>query len=109
METMRSSGLERHYYVAIIGAGPFGLSLAAKLRAANADFSLFGRTMSFWRENVPIGTRLLSGPVTCSLSDNQFDCAAYAEANGMSLPIAFTGEEFIAYGTWFQSLACPDP
>jgi len=107
--SVESSGSIRHYSVAIIGAGPFGLALAARLRAANVNFVLFGRPMSFWQENVPIGTRLLSGPVICSLSDNQFDCAAFAQAKGISLPVAFTDEEFVAYSLWFQRHTCPDP
>ena len=91
-----SSDRLRHYSVAVIGAGPFGLALAARLKAANINFALFGRLMSFWQENVPIGTRLMSGPVICSLSDNKFDCAAYAQAEGIALPPAFSSEEFIA-------------
>jgi thioredoxin reductase len=105
----KSSDSLRHYSVAVIGAGPFGLALAARLRAANINFALFGRLMSFWQENVPIGTRLMSGPVICSLSDNKFDCAAYAQAEGIALPPAFSSEEFIAYTLWFQRQACPDP
>ena len=65
--------------------------------------------MSFWRENVPKGTRLLSGPVICSMSDDGFDTSAYESWRGTSLPTPFTAEQFIAYGLWFQRSTCPNP
>ena len=34
--------------VAIIGAGPYGLSLAAHLAARNVEHRIFGRPMQFW-------------------------------------------------------------
>ncbi|HVO03165.1 MAG TPA: NAD(P)-binding domain-containing protein [Candidatus Cybelea sp.] len=34
--------------VAIVGAGPYGLSLAASLAATGVDVALFGRPMAFW-------------------------------------------------------------
>jgi thioredoxin reductase len=102
-------GSIKHYSVAIIGAGPFGLALAAKLKAANVNFHVFGRPMSFWEQNVPIGTRLLSGPLICSLSNKDIDCVAYAQATGTALPVAFTREEFLAYGLWVHRQICPDP
>lgn len=64
--------------------------------------------MSFWSENVPAGTRLLSGPVICSFSkDPSFECAGYARANALTLPVAFTRDEFLSYGLWFERTACP--
>jgi FAD-dependent urate hydroxylase len=34
--------------VAIVGAGPYGLSLAANLSASNIGFRIFGTPMAFW-------------------------------------------------------------
>ena len=45
--------------VAIIGAGPYGLSLAAHL-AANVSVRVFGQPMQFWRTNMPEGMVLKS-------------------------------------------------
>lgn len=39
--------------VAIVGAGPFGLSVAACLEAAGVDYRLFGRAMQSWAEAMP--------------------------------------------------------
>ncbi len=46
--------------VAIIGAGPYGLSLAAHLAAANVSVRVFGQPMQFWRTNMPEGMVLKS-------------------------------------------------
>jgi FAD-dependent urate hydroxylase len=45
--------------VAIVGAGPYGLSLAAQLRWRNIKFRIFGQAMKFWRD-MPIGVNLKS-------------------------------------------------
>ncbi|HSQ64984.1 MAG TPA: NAD(P)-binding domain-containing protein [Polyangiaceae bacterium] len=39
--------------VAIVGAGPYGLSIAAHLRASPVDFRIFGEPMIFWRRMLP--------------------------------------------------------
>ena len=46
--------------VAIIGAGPYGLSLAAHLAAANVNVRVFGQPMHFWRTSMPEGMVLKS-------------------------------------------------
>jgi thioredoxin reductase len=45
--------------VAIIGAGPYGLSLAAHLRARGVRYRIFGDPMRFWRD-MPVGVNLKS-------------------------------------------------
>ena len=47
--------------VAVVGAGPFGLSVAAHLRAADGlSVRVFGPTMSFWQQQMPTGMLLRS-------------------------------------------------
>jgi cation diffusion facilitator CzcD-associated flavoprotein CzcO len=46
--------------VAVVGAGPYGLSLGAHLNSAGIDTRVLGRPMSFWREHMPKGMRLRS-------------------------------------------------
>jgi hypothetical protein len=55
--------------VAIIGAGPYGLSAAAHLRAAGVETRVFGHTMEFWERHMPLGMRLRSAYDACHISD----------------------------------------
>lgn len=96
-----------HACTAVVGAGPFGLALAAKLRAAKADFVLFGRVMSLWREHVPRGTHLLSVPAACSFSKDEFNAAGYESSLGISLTSPLPAEQFVEYGVWFHRNTCP--
>jgi 2-polyprenyl-6-methoxyphenol hydroxylase-like FAD-dependent oxidoreductase len=41
--------------VAIIGAGPYGLSLSAHLAARNIEHRIFGRPMLFWSQVADAG------------------------------------------------------
>src|SRR4051812_3280094 len=52
--------------VAIIGAGPYGLSVGAHLRARGVDFRIFGEPMGAWQNNMPQGMLLKS----CSWASN---------------------------------------
>ena len=46
--------------VVVIGAGPYGLSLGAYLRALDVDFQIFGISMESWRFHMPVGMLLKS-------------------------------------------------
>lgn len=93
--------------VAIIGAGPYGLSLAAHLRAENVPYRHFGIPMRLWR-GMPKGMYLKSRPFASNLSDPSRThtledfCKAVGKSyahTGWPVPLA----TFIAYGQWFQS------
>ena len=70
--------------VAVIGAGPYGLSLAAHLRARGVDHRIFGEPMAAWKSNMPPGMLLKSYPWASSISDPGSDftvknsCSPYA-------------------------------
>ncbi len=98
--------------VAIIGAGPYGLSVAAHLRGAGVDFRIFGSPMHTWMTQMPKGMRLKSEGFASSLydPDSSFTLAHYCRENG--LPYADTGlpvplETFIRYGIAFQNRFVP--
>ena len=57
--------------VAIIGAGPYGLAIAAHLRAANVPIRIFGEAVSFWRGNMPAGMKLRSPWIATHIADPQ--------------------------------------
>lgn len=54
--------------VVIIGAGPYGLSLAAHLRETGLSFRIFGKPLDTWREHMPAGMKLKSDGIASSLS-----------------------------------------
>ena len=55
--------------VAIVGAGPYGLSLGAHLSAAGVPFRQFGLPMQLWRAAMPAGMFLKSQGFASNLSD----------------------------------------
>ena len=52
--------MTRHTNLLIIGAGPFGLSMAAHARAQGIDYLIVGKPMDFWKSNMPAGMLLRS-------------------------------------------------
>lgn len=44
----------------IVGAGPFGLSMAAQAQADGLDYLVVGKPMAFWRNHMPAGMFLRS-------------------------------------------------
>lgn len=93
--------------VAIVGAGPYGLSLAAHLSAARISYAEFGTPMSLWQAAMPKGMFLKSQGFASNLSSPDGDhtlaafCAATARPyRGYGLPVPL--DTFVAYGLWFQ-------
>jgi len=54
--------------VAIVGAGPYGLSVAAHALAAGLNARVFGRPMRAWEHHMPQGMRLKSEPAASNLA-----------------------------------------
>ena len=98
--------------VAIIGAGPYGLSIAAYLRAAGVEFCIFGKPMAPWKLNMPPGMLLKSHPWSSSLYDpaSSFTLRQFCAEHGISyhdslMPLPL--ETFVAYGEAFQARFAP--
>ena len=96
--------------VAIIGAGPYGLAVAAHLRAADVAIRMFGEPMSFWRRNMPAGMKLRSPWIATHIADprNRHLLDDYFREAGLPIPDLLPVENFIDYGTWFQERVAPD-
>lgn len=100
--------------VAVIGAGPFGLSTAAHLRARGIPVRVFGDPMVSWRDHMPTGMLLKSTPAASNLDAPQpgHTLVDYCDAAG--IPRLVTDEDivpvetFIAYGQWFQQKLVPE-
>ena len=52
--------IRKHTKLLIIGAGPFGLAMAAYARRHQIDHLVVGRVMDFWKHNMPKGMYLRS-------------------------------------------------
>src|SRR5690348_8733119 len=98
--------------IAIIGAGPYGLSIASHLRARGVDFRIFGSPMHTWRTQMPEGMRLKSEGFASTLYDPEsaFTLGRYCQQRGIQysdigFPIPL--ETFTAYGQEFQKRFVP--
>jgi hypothetical protein len=97
--------------VAIVGAGPYGLSAAAHLRAADGlHVRVFGEPMSFWERHMPKGMLLRSPLAGTHLSDphGALTLQAYQSASGNHILAPLPLNRFTDYGRWFQRHAVPD-
>src|SRR5262245_14852482 len=99
--------------VAIIGAGPNGLSIAAHLRARGISYRIFGTPVDTWRRHMPAGMMLKSDGFASNLCgpDGQGTLAAYCAERGIPYhptKIAVSLELFIDYALDFQQRFVPD-
>ncbi|POX56499.1 oxidoreductase [Streptomyces sp. Ru71] len=100
--------------VAVIGAGPFGLSTAAHLRARAVPVRVFGDPMVSWRDHMPAGMLLKSTPAASDIDCPQrgHTLADYCTEAGIRRLVTDEDivpvETFIAYGEWFQQQLVPE-
>jgi cation diffusion facilitator CzcD-associated flavoprotein CzcO len=96
----------------IVGAGPYGLSIAAHLQARGVPVRIFGDVMASWRNMMPAGMCLKSAPWASSLGAPRsgLTLADFESATGIPqlrenqvVPV----EQFIRYGEWFAGQLSP--
>jgi hypothetical protein len=97
---------------AIIGAGPYGLSVAAHLAEYGVNFRIFGSPMHTWRTSMPEGMVLKSEGNGSNLYDpaGEFTLARFCADRGLpyediGYPIPLS--TFIDYGIAFQQRYVP--
>jgi thioredoxin reductase len=98
--------------IVVIGAGPYGLSLAAHLRQGKQSVRIFGSPMNSWSNHMPRGMHLKSEGFASSLSDPKAEFTLKTYCAERALPYADVGlpvpiETFIAYGQEFQRRYVP--
>jgi thioredoxin reductase len=98
--------------IAIIGAGPYGLSLGAHLSAAGLSVRVFGQPMHTWRTGMPEGMVLKSEGFASNLwhPDGAFTLKDYCQQQGLpyqdsGLPVPL--KTFSDYGIAFQKQFVP--
>ena len=98
--------------VAILGAGPYGLSLAAHLAPTGADVRVFGHAMRSWTAHMPRGMHLKSEGFASTLYDPEgaLPFSRYCRDRGVpyadvGLPVSVA--DFAAYGLAFQQRLVP--
>lgn len=98
---------------AIIGAGPYGLSVAAHLRRSGIPFRIFGRPMDSWLAHMPKGMMLKSDGFASNIYDpeNAFTLGQFCAERGIEyadagVPVHL--ETFSAYGLAFRDRMVPE-
>ena len=96
-------------HVVVVGAGPYGLSVAAYLHAAGIETRVFGEPMEFWAKQMPIGMCLRSNWGASHIADfhRAFTLDSYCSENGNHISRPIPLESFVEYGRWFQRKAAP--
>ena len=98
---------------AIIGAGPYGLSVAAHFRHQGIPFRIFGRPMDSWQNHMPKGMMLKSDGFASNIYDprEEFTLGQFCSERGIEysdagLPVRL--ETFVAYGQAFRERMLPE-
>ena len=92
----------------MIGAGPFGLSVAAHL--AHRRTRAFGRPMETWRTRMPPDMRLRSDWEETSLSapGDRGSISVWSRAAGEPREEPIPLQRFLRYSDWFRETFVPE-
>ena len=98
---------------AIIGAGPYGLSIAAHFRRRGIPFRVFGRPMDSWLNHMPKGMMLKSDGFASNIydPDKDFTLGHFCAERGIEYAdtgIPVTLDTFSAYGLAFRQRILPE-
>jgi thioredoxin reductase len=99
--------------IVIIGAGPYGLSIAAHLRARNIAYRIFGHPMANWQSKMPKGMLLKSDGFASNLADpdDWYSLEEFCLERGLPYSAEddpVPRETFIAYGHAFRQRFVPE-
>src|SRR5260370_13560582 len=97
-----------HIPVAVIGAGPYGLSLAAHLKARDVESRIFGSPMQTWKRMHP-GMGLNSPDFGTNIYTPRlgYTFIEYCASRGLSLAEPLEIARFAQYGLWAQQQLVP--
>ena len=97
----------------IVGAGPYGLSIAAHLRHRGIPFRIFGRPMDSWLNHMPRGMKLKSDGFASDIYDPEkaFTLRQFCAERGIryadtGIPVEI--DTFTSYGLAFRDRMVPE-
>lgn len=94
--------------VVVIGAGPYGLSIAAHLRHLRVPFRAFGKPMGMWKDHMPKGLTLKSDAFASNIAapGNAFPLERFYRESGRTdyshIGLRVRGDIVAEYGQEFQ-------
>ncbi|MBE2318985.1 dimethylaniline monooxygenase [Solirubrobacter sp. CPCC 204708] len=91
--------------VVVIGAGPYGLATAKALRDRGISATVYGKPMGFWRDHMPDGMLLRSGPDWHMDPAGELTFRAFCPDPPDPIPVGL----FLDYAQWFQDQAGIEP
>jgi len=99
--------------IAVVGAGPYGLSIAAYLRKRGLSFRIFGPAMDTWISHMPKGMCLKSDGFASDLYDPEGALTLKKFCAERGIPYADMGlpvrlETFTEYGLAFRDRMVPE-
>jgi hypothetical protein len=99
--------------IVVIGAGPYGLAIGARLRAAGANFQILGHPMDLWQRHMPEGMLLKSDGFASNIYDprGEFPLARYCKDHAIDysddrIPVRL--DTFVDYGIAFKNRFVPN-
>jgi len=93
----------------VIGAGPYGLSVAAHLRAQGEPVLIFGKPMEFWQKMPPrMFLKSSWSALNISDPDGKYSLNNFSKSTGVPEQEPVPLRVFLDYGRWFQERAVPD-
>lgn len=96
--------MEKNVNLLIIGAGPFGLAMAAYAQHLGIGYVIVGKPMEFWKANMPKGMYLRSAsdwhldPLNVHTIEKFLETQSLTPADVEPLSLQF----YLAYTQWFQ-------
>jgi cation diffusion facilitator CzcD-associated flavoprotein CzcO len=107
---IQQNNMAAQYDVVIVGAGPYGLSVAAHLLAQGLKVAIFGKTLELWRNHMPDGMFLRSHWWASRLSDphNRWNFERFFQESSHKPCYPVPIHIFIDYALWFQKQAVRD-
>lgn len=105
----RGAGGAADVEVAVVGAGPHGLSAAEHLRRAGVRPYVLGEPMSFW-QTMPEGMLLRSNLSATNMIEcgGPLSLARFGQERGAPIEAPVPLEDFVEYGLWVQQHVAPD-